>query len=284
MPTGSPSRAPSSFAARGGSLGQGVVAVGEREIEYGNLVVATGSSPAVPPVEGLDEVDFWTNREAVWANAAPESLVVLGGGPVGVELAQFFHRLGSRVTILEPSRPPARAHRLRGRRAAPRALRGGRDRRPSRSAGRAGRARSTRRVRVELASGDVVEAERLLVATGRRAERRRPRPRAARRRADEDGHHRRRADAGGGRRLGDRRPERRRPAHARRQVPGAGRRGEHRGRGLRRGLPGDPGGGLHRSAGRLGGRHGRRRAGHRRRSGSRAGGSRPTSARSARAC
>ena len=80
----------------------GVVAVGEREIEYGNLVVATGSSPAVPPVEGIADVDYWTNREAVWTDAAPES-IVLGGGPVGVELAQFFHRLGSHATIVEPS-------------------------------------------------------------------------------------------------------------------------------------------------------------------------------------
>ena len=107
-------------------LRKGVVAVGEREIEYARLVVATGSSPAVPPVEGLDEVEFWTNRDAVWANAVPKSLVVLGGGPVGAELAQFFHRLGSRVTILEshdhllarldpwPERCSASASRTRG--------------------------------------------------------------------------------------------------------------------------------------------------------------------------
>jgi len=69
-------------------LRKGVIAVGTREIEYGSLVVATGSSPSVPPVDGLDEVEFWTNRDAVWANAVPRSLVVLGGGPVGAELAQ----------------------------------------------------------------------------------------------------------------------------------------------------------------------------------------------------
>ena len=82
----------------------GVVAVGEREIEYRDLVVATGSSPAVPAVDGLDDVDYWTNREAVWANAVPESVVVLGGGPVGVEFAQLFHRMGAQATIVEPSK------------------------------------------------------------------------------------------------------------------------------------------------------------------------------------
>ena len=79
----------------------GAVAVGEREIGYGALVVATGSSPAVPPVQGIESVDFWTSRDAVWAGVVPESLVVLGGGPVGVELAQFFHRMGAEVTIVE---------------------------------------------------------------------------------------------------------------------------------------------------------------------------------------
>ena len=82
-------------------LRPGVVAVGGREIEYENLVIATGSSAAVPRVEGLEQVDYWTNREAIWTDRIPESVVVLGGGPVGVELAQFFHRMSARVTIVE---------------------------------------------------------------------------------------------------------------------------------------------------------------------------------------
>src|SRR5262245_13523645 len=72
----------------------GTVAVGEREIEFGTLVVATGSSPRIPPIAGIEEVDVWTSRDAVWASSPPGSLVVLGGGPVGVELSQFFQRLG----------------------------------------------------------------------------------------------------------------------------------------------------------------------------------------------
>ena len=261
----------------------GVVAVGEREIEYGNLVVATGSSPAVPPVEGLDDVDYWTNREAVWADAAPESIVVLGGGPVGVELAQFFHRLGSACDDRRAVGPPARAHRLRGGRAAPRALRGGGHRRTRGSPRRAGRGRRLGRPRLSLLRR---------VGRGRAAPRRdraaaergRSRPRAARRRAHEVGDHRRRADARRGRRLGDRRPERRRAAHACREVPGASRCGQHRGRRLRRRLPRDPGLGLHRSAGRDGRATRRATGSSRRRTRSRAGGSRRTSARSVPAC
>jgi pyruvate/2-oxoglutarate dehydrogenase complex dihydrolipoamide dehydrogenase (E3) component len=81
----------------------GVVAVGEREIEYTELVVATGSSPAIPPIEGIDDVQPWTSRDAVWAERMPGSIVVLGGGPVGVELAQYFHRMGAHVTLAEGS-------------------------------------------------------------------------------------------------------------------------------------------------------------------------------------
>ena len=145
----------------------GAVTVGEREIEYKHLVVATGSEPAVPPVPGLDEVDFWTNREAVWADAPPESLIVLGGGPVGVELAQFFSRLGSRTTLVESSahllaRVDAEAGKLL------------RERFEAESIDVVVEARAERvepkdkGVRVHLSNGEALEAERLLVATGRR--------------------------------------------------------------------------------------------------------------------
>src|SRR6266487_224611 len=56
----------------------GVVAVGDDEIEYDRLVVATGSSPAIPPVEGLDAVEYWTNRDATRTHEVPESLAVIG--------------------------------------------------------------------------------------------------------------------------------------------------------------------------------------------------------------
>jgi pyruvate/2-oxoglutarate dehydrogenase complex dihydrolipoamide dehydrogenase (E3) component len=145
----------------------GVVVVGEREIEYRNLVVATGSSPAVPQIEGLNQVDYWTNREAVWANAVPESVVVLGGGPVGVELAQFFHRMGAQATIVEPSgHLLARVDSDAGELLRERFGEEGIDVRVGARAERVEAVKSG--VRVLLSSGDAIEAERLLVATGRR--------------------------------------------------------------------------------------------------------------------
>jgi pyruvate/2-oxoglutarate dehydrogenase complex dihydrolipoamide dehydrogenase (E3) component len=77
----------------------GVVRVDGAELAYDRLVIATGSSPVVPPV--VDGLDYWTNREATEATELPGSLLVLGGGPVGSELAQFFARLGSRVTLVQ---------------------------------------------------------------------------------------------------------------------------------------------------------------------------------------
>ena len=79
----------------------GLVRVGERELPYDDLVIATGSLPAVPPIEGLAEAGAWTSREGTSASEVPESLVVVGGGAVGCELAQFYARVGSRVTLIQ---------------------------------------------------------------------------------------------------------------------------------------------------------------------------------------
>jgi dihydrolipoamide dehydrogenase len=79
----------------------GVVEVDGQELEYDRLVVATGSRPAIPPIAGLEDVEYWTNIEATSTHEVPESLAVMGGGPVGAELAQFFARMGSRVTVIE---------------------------------------------------------------------------------------------------------------------------------------------------------------------------------------
>ena len=65
------------------------------------IVVAAGTKAAAPPITGLDGVDYWTNREAVEAKELPESLLVLGGGAIGLELSQVFARFGVRVTIVE---------------------------------------------------------------------------------------------------------------------------------------------------------------------------------------
>jgi pyruvate/2-oxoglutarate dehydrogenase complex dihydrolipoamide dehydrogenase (E3) component len=65
------------------------------------VVVATGTRPATPPIPGLGRVEYWTNREAVATKVLPASLIVIGGGAVGVELAQAFARFGCSVTIVE---------------------------------------------------------------------------------------------------------------------------------------------------------------------------------------
>lgn len=67
------------------------------------VVVATGSAAAMPPIDGLADVSAWSNREITTANTAPKSLIVLGGGVVGVEMAQAWSGLGSEVTIVEAS-------------------------------------------------------------------------------------------------------------------------------------------------------------------------------------
>jgi pyruvate/2-oxoglutarate dehydrogenase complex dihydrolipoamide dehydrogenase (E3) component len=89
--------------ARGtGRVGRaGVLDVDGEELEYERLVVATGSTPAVPPLPGLEQIEFWTNHEATETSEVPRRLVVIGAGPVGCELGQFFARVGSKVTILD---------------------------------------------------------------------------------------------------------------------------------------------------------------------------------------
>ena len=82
--------------------GAGVVEVGGRRfVASTGVVLNTGTAPAAPPVDGLSDTPFWTNREALRATTAPGSLVVMGGGAIGVELAQAFSRFGTRVTVVE---------------------------------------------------------------------------------------------------------------------------------------------------------------------------------------
>ena len=82
--------------------GERRVAIGDDVLLAGRaVVVATGSGAAMPPIEGLDSVPTWNNRDATTAKRVPASLIVLGGGPVGSELSQAWASLGSRVTLIE---------------------------------------------------------------------------------------------------------------------------------------------------------------------------------------
>jgi len=65
------------------------------------IVIATGTEPTIPPIPVLAGTPYWTNREAVETEQVPQSLIVLGGGAAGAELAQVFARFGSRVTVVE---------------------------------------------------------------------------------------------------------------------------------------------------------------------------------------
>ena len=75
--------------------------VGGRRVSFDRLVVATGSRAFVPPVDGLDAVPYLDNRSVFALRELPSHLVVLGGGPIGIELAQAFRRLGAEVTVVE---------------------------------------------------------------------------------------------------------------------------------------------------------------------------------------
>jgi pyruvate/2-oxoglutarate dehydrogenase complex dihydrolipoamide dehydrogenase (E3) component len=134
------------------------------EIEYDRLVIATGSAPAIPPVDGLDSVDYWTNQDATRAHEIPTSLAVMGGGPVGAELAQFFARMGARVTVIERGpRLLGRVHEDAGDLMVDAFRSEGIDVRTD-----VGVERVEPGVRLTLSDGSTVDAEKLLVATGRR--------------------------------------------------------------------------------------------------------------------
>jgi len=147
-------------------LREGLVSAGDRQLEYDELVVATGSSPAKPPIDGLDGVPYWTSRDAVWADAVPESLVVLGGGPVGAELAQFFSRMGASVTVVETNeRLLSRIDPEAGELLQQRFVDEGIDVRAGQRVNAVSGDDSG--VRIDLGSGETIDVARLLVATGR---------------------------------------------------------------------------------------------------------------------
>jgi pyruvate/2-oxoglutarate dehydrogenase complex dihydrolipoamide dehydrogenase (E3) component len=144
---------------------------GERIVARRAVVIANGSTAAIPPIPGLDTVEFWTNRQAAIPGELPASLAILGGGAIGVELGQAFARLGSEVTVIEAGktflgleepeagaalRPHLEADGIKLRIGDPCV------------AVEKGGSSGPGSVIVHLKSGASVSADRLLVATGRR--------------------------------------------------------------------------------------------------------------------
>lgn len=91
---------------KGRITGQGTVVVtgeeGDRTLAARHIVIAVGSHPTMPHIDGLDTITPWTNREATTTRTLPDSLVIIGTGPTGVELAQVFARYGVRTTLVGP--------------------------------------------------------------------------------------------------------------------------------------------------------------------------------------
>lgn len=85
-----------------------VVVSGKYEIRARRFVIATGSTPALPPIHGLDEGPYLTNETVFDLSERPDRLIIIGGGPIGLEMAQAFRRLGSAVTVLEAAAPLAK--------------------------------------------------------------------------------------------------------------------------------------------------------------------------------
>ena len=152
---------------RGRVVRPGVVDVEGRELGYDDLVLATGSQPVRPPIEGLDRVPTWTSDEALSAQDRPRSLVVMGGGAVGCELAQAHVRFGVRTTLVETGPRLAGKEEPGVADLLGEALRGdGVDLRLGVEVQRA-ELTADGLARVHLSDGTTVEAERVLVAVGR---------------------------------------------------------------------------------------------------------------------
>jgi dihydrolipoamide dehydrogenase len=147
--------------------GPGEVEVAGEVLQTERIIIATGSDPMIPPIDGLEKVAYWTNREATTLSDVPASVVVLGGGPVGIELAQFLRRFESRVTLVESGeRVLAREEPKVSELLAETLTGDGIELRVGAQAESV--SKENGEFRVALEGGDKVSGSRLLVATGRR--------------------------------------------------------------------------------------------------------------------
>ncbi len=146
------------------------VTVGDQVFQARRAIVLNiGTSPAVPPIDGLAGTPYWTNHEAIEADELPASLIVLGGGAIGVELAQVFARFGVRVTVVEALDRLVAAEEPEASALVERALAG--DGVELRLGAKAAAVRHDGDVfTLRLADGGEVVAEKLLVAVGRKVD------------------------------------------------------------------------------------------------------------------
>ena len=157
------------FRGEGGLDGEKTVRVGDQTLTAAKaVVISTGTGAAIPPIEGIEDVDIWNNRDATTAKEAPRSMIVLGGGPVGSELSQAWASFGTKVTLVEAApRLLAREEPFAGEQVAAslqnkygvNVIFGALAQRVSQSG---------QTITVELSDGQAIEAEKLLVATGRK--------------------------------------------------------------------------------------------------------------------
>ncbi|HCT78424.1 MAG TPA: pyridine nucleotide-disulfide oxidoreductase [Micromonosporaceae bacterium] len=149
--------------------GPGRVRVGDDVFEASRaVVIGTGTAPSIPPIEGLSGTPYWTNREAIEADTLPRSLVVLGGGAIGLELAQVFARFGVKTTVVEAEPRVIAFEEPESSDLAAKALAA--DGIDIVAGKGVARVEHGDRFTVTLADGSTITGERLLVATGRRAD------------------------------------------------------------------------------------------------------------------
>jgi dihydrolipoamide dehydrogenase len=148
-------------------LGPGRVGVGDRELNYRNLLISTGAAAVLPPISGLAEAEPWTSEDALTSAELPDRLVILGGGAIGCELAQVYATFGSDVVVVEALERVLAGEEPAVSSAAAEVL--------GRSGVRVVTGTAVERVTregaqtlVHLADGQVLPTDRLLVATGRR--------------------------------------------------------------------------------------------------------------------
>ena len=138
------------------------------QVEADRVVLTTGTEATIPPIEGLEDGPFWTNKEAIWKpTEPPRSLAVIGAGAIGVEFAQIYSRFGTRVTVLEalPQILPAEDEEAAGA-LAPALQEEGISLRTGVTID--GARHASDGWQIELAGNEVVRVDELLVATGRR--------------------------------------------------------------------------------------------------------------------